>query len=276
MAIITLTSDFGLKDHYVASMKGIILSESLDIKIIDISHHIPPFNTMEAAYIVKNASSFFPKNTINIIAVDIEYSVSNKLLIAKTNDQYFITSDNGILHLLTDGCSGVSFFEINTPKANNFSSVEILVKTACNIAKGVNIKSISKQINSIRKYNISKAHTSNKGNKIIGHVTYTDNYGNVITNISRAFFEKAKKNKSKFKIIARNHKLDKIYNKYNDIENTDPENKNIKDGTMLALFNSTNFLELAIYKSNLDTVGGASTLLGLYYGESITIIFDEE
>ncbi|MEN8138621.1 MAG: SAM-dependent chlorinase/fluorinase [Bacteroidota bacterium] len=273
MAIITLTSDFGLKDYHVAAMKGAILSELPDAKLIDISHEISPFNLIETAYIVKNAITNFPKGTVNIITVDSEYSIDNKLIAAKINDQYFVTADNGILSFLKNEFSEFKIFEINIGNQNESSSVPTLVKTACHIARGGTMEIIGKPIAETKEMKVMKPLITDDGSKIIGSVIYIDNYGNVITNIKRDFFNLAKGNYTNFEIIARNHKWKKIQNKYNEIENFNSANKEIKDGQKLALFNSADFLEIAIYRSNLKTVGGASTLLGLNYLDTITINF---
>lgn len=273
MAIITLTSDFGIKDHHIASTKGSILSELPDAIIIDVSHNISPFNIIETAYIVKNIIPSFPKNTVHIIAVDSEYSINNKLIAAKINDQYFITSNNGILSFLIDDYSKAKIFELNVIEDNNFYSTKSLIKAACHIARGGTLELIGKKTDTIKELKGMQPFISDDGEKIIGSVAYIDNYGNVVTNITRDFFNIAKGNSIDFEITARNHKWTKIQNKYNEIEDLNIDNRGMKDGQKLALFNSSGFLEIAIYRSNLETVGGASTLLGLNYRDSITINF---
>lgn len=273
MAIITLTSDFGLKDHHVASMKGAILSEIPDANIVDISHNISPFNIIETAYIVKNAIKNFPKGSINIIAVDAEYSLKNKLIVAKIDNKYFVTADNGILSFMVSETNDSSFFEINISSDNNNYSIKTLINTACHIARGGTMSVIGKPISTIKEQKSAKPSINEDGNKVIGAVIYIDNYGNVITNITREFFALAKGNNKSFEIVARNNKWKTIFNKYNEIENFKTDDTEIKDGQKLALFNSSGFLELAIYRSNLKTVGGASTLFGLNYHDTITINF---
>ncbi|MCK5908219.1 MAG: SAM-dependent chlorinase/fluorinase [Flavobacteriales bacterium] len=274
MAIITLTSDFGLKDHHVASMKGAILSELVDANIVDLSHNISPFNLIETAYIVKNAIKNFPKETIHIIAVDAEYSIKNKLIVAKIDEQYFVTADNGILSFIISGTSKNEIFEININEETDNYSIKTLIKTACHIARGGTMSVIGKPFVDIKEQKSAKPSITEDGKKVIGAVIYVDNYGNVITNITRDFFTLAKGNSKSFEIIARNNKWKTIFNKYNEIENFETNDTEIKDGQKLALFNSSGFLELAIYRSSLKTVGGASTLFGLKYHDTITINFD--
>ena len=101
MSIITLTTDYGLKDHFVGALKGKILSEYPEAQIIDISHDIDPFNIVEASYIIGAAYSSFPKGTIHLIGVDMELNKENLHIVMQWNDSYFIAADNGILSMLS-------------------------------------------------------------------------------------------------------------------------------------------------------------------------------
>jgi S-adenosylmethionine hydrolase len=110
-------------------------------------------------------------------------------------------------------------------------------------------------------------------NQIIGTVIYIDNYGNVVTNIKRKFFETIQKTR-KYEISARSHKFNKILNKYSDVVNFDiEESKRNDEGKGLVVFNSSGYLEIAVYKSNCDTVGSASTLMGLKTMDTVTVNF---
>src|SRR5699024_3546197 len=100
MAIITLTTDFGEKDHYVGAIKGSLYSQIDNVRIVDISHLISPFHLHEAAYIIQNAYKSFPDGTIHIIGVDSELNPENRHLAVKMDGQYFICADNGILSFL--------------------------------------------------------------------------------------------------------------------------------------------------------------------------------
>src|SRR5690606_9437010 len=100
MSIITLTTDYGLKDHFVGALKGKILSEFPEATIVDISHDIDAFNISETSYIIGAAYSSFPKGTVHLIGVDIELNDHNQHIVMQWNDQYFICADNGILSIL--------------------------------------------------------------------------------------------------------------------------------------------------------------------------------
>ncbi|MCB0428385.1 MAG: SAM-dependent chlorinase/fluorinase, partial [Mangrovimonas sp.] len=113
MAIITLTTDFGEKDHFAGAVKGAIYSEFPELKIVDISHSISPFNIMEAAYVIQNAYSSFPKGTIHIIGIDSELSPENKHIAVKLDDHFFICANNGIMSMLCSEIAPERIVEIN-------------------------------------------------------------------------------------------------------------------------------------------------------------------
>ena len=116
----------------------------------------------------------------------------------------------------------------------------------------------------------------NKESQIIGNVIYIDNYGNVISNVTKKLFESVGKGRD-FIINARTAKFEKVHSHYSDAINFDlPPEKREEDGKKLALWNSSNYLELAIYKSNPLSVGGASSLFGLEFRDTITINFKSE
>jgi S-adenosylmethionine hydrolase len=112
-------------------------------------------------------------------------------------------------------------------------------------------------------------------NQIIGNVIYIDNYGNVVTNIRRKFFESVQKGRA-YEISARNYKFKEIFKKYSDIVNFETPIENRSDeGRGLVLFNSSKYLEIAIYKSDNSTVGSASTLMGLQMRDTVTVNFEK-
>ena len=113
MSIITLITDFGTKDHFVAKIKGTIISELPQAGIVDISHQISPFNIMEAAYVIENSYQHFPEKTIHIIGVDSENTPECSHIVVKLNDQYFICADNGIMSIVCHNIKPDKIFEIN-------------------------------------------------------------------------------------------------------------------------------------------------------------------
>jgi len=275
MAIITLTTDFGYKDHFIGTIKGTIHSELDTATIVDISHAINPFNIQECAYILKNSYKSFPKGTIHIVGVDSEQTPENQHIIALIDGHYFIIANNGVICLITAEIQPEKIVIIDMPNAihGSFPLMDVFVKAACHIARGGTLEVVGKPFNDLKELKEFAPRITDNGKTIVGSVIYIDNYGNVVTNIQKSLFE-AYRNGRNFELSARNKKITNIHQKYSDIINFDLEKSQRKGpGDLLALFNSSDYIELAIYKSDLNTVGGASSLLGLDYRDTIMINF---
>jgi S-adenosylmethionine hydrolase len=276
MAIITLTSDFGLKDHFTGATKGAIYSELPDVNIVDISHNVSPFNIPEAAYIIQNAYSSFPKGTIHIIGIDSEINAENKHIAVKLDGHYFIFANNGIMSMICSEIVPEKIVEINIHDKiqTSFPVLDVFVKVACHIARGGTLDVIGKNINGIKPIKNIEPFVNDDKTQIVGSIIYIDNYGNVVTNIKRNFFEGVQKGRY-FEISARNYKFKKIHLKYSDIVNFDiPADKRHDEGRKLVVFNSGGFLEISIFKSNPSTVGSASSLLGLKVMDAVSVRFN--
>ncbi|MEX2349757.1 MAG: SAM-dependent chlorinase/fluorinase [Flavobacteriaceae bacterium] len=276
MPIITLTTDFGEKDHFAGAVKGAIYSELEDVKIVDISHSVSPFHLGEAAYIVQNAYRSFPKGTVHIIGVDSELTPENKHIAVLLDEHYFVCADNGIISLITKELRPQKVVEINIHDRvlGDFPVLDVFVKVACHIARGGTLDVIGKEIPEIKELKGIPPIISTDENQIIGNVIYIDNYGNVVTNITKKLFEKTGQGKP-FVVTARTVKFREIHSKYSEAIDFDlPPEKREEDGKKLAIWNASGYLELAIYKSNPQSVGSASTLFGLYYRDTITLNFE--
>lgn len=276
MPIITLTTDFGEKDHFAGAVKGAIYSELSDVKIVDISHSVSPFNISEAAYIIQNAYSSFPKGTIHIIGIDSELNPDNKHITVKLDDHYFICANNGIMSMICQDISPEKIVKINIHDRieTSFPVLDVFVKVACHIARGGTLEVIGKVINTIKPIKYLVPFVNDEKNQIIGTVIYIDNYGNVITNIKRKFFENVQKTRN-YEIAARNYKFKKVHDRYSEIINFEvPEEKRNDEGKALVVFNASNYLEIAVYKSNCNTVGSATTLMGLKAMDTVTVTFN--
>ena len=265
--LITLTSDMGLKDYYVAAMKGAIYSQLPDVKIVDISHNIPPFDILHASFVLKNTFKQFPKNTIHIIGVDAEKNDENNHIIVKNYDQYFIGADNGIFSLIFDKKpDGIWNINIDT-EINDYSfpTKDIFVPVACHLARGGLPSVVAKEIQEIKTKQLCRPIIDNSSIKAM--VCYIDKYGNLMTNVTMQIFRDVGKNRS-FKIFLTRseYSIQKICSKYNDV----PE------GERVAIFGSSGFLEIAINKGVRGSGGGASQLFGIKINDIITIEFKEE
>lgn len=275
MPIITLTSDFGQKDHTVAAVKGALLCELEYANIVDISHGISPFNYTEAAYIIKNAYHNFPKKSIHIIGVDSELTPENKHLAIYLDGHFFICADNGILSLISSEIKPDKIVEINIHNKfqNTSKFLEVFISVAAHICRGGDLDVIGKTIPEMHTLTHVKPIINPLQDQIIGHIIYIDNFGNVISNISQKLFKSVAKGRDAT-IYARSTVFKNIYTGYSGAINFDlPKQNREMDGKKIALFNSSGFLELAIYKSNPSSVGSASTLFGIKYLDTITVKF---
>ncbi len=274
MSIITLTTDYGLKDHFVGALKGKILSEYSEIKIVDISHNIDPFNTVEASYIINAAYSSFPKGTVHIIGVDIELNKENKHIVMQWNDHYFIAADNGILSMLSQKIVPQKIVNINIHDRlhEDATDLDVFVKVGCHIAKGGLLNVIGKEIKTIKQVTDLQATVLNDGDTLKGYVIYIDHFGNVVTNISKKQFLEVAKGRP-YEIVLKTKNIKTILPNYSAIAISEKYEIKNYEGEKLALFNTAGFLEIAVFRSNPSKVGSASSLLGLNYRDVITIKF---
>lgn len=281
MSIITLTTDYGLKDHFVGSLKGKILSEFSEANIIDISHDIDPFNTSEASYIISASYKNFPKGTVHLIGVDAELNKENRHVVMLWNDHYFIAADNGILSMLSQKIVPQKIVAINIHDrlSADATDLDVFVTVACHLAKGGLLNVIGKEIKTIQPITELQPVVASDKSAIKGYVVYIDHFGNVVTNISKQLFlEVAKGRPYEIPLIQRmNQKksspIKNIWARYSDIANASNYEVKNYEGDKLAIFNEAGFLEIAIFRSNPLKIGSATSLLGLNYRDSVIVKF---
>ncbi len=273
MGIITLTTDFGLKDYWVSLVKIAILKELPDASIVDISHIISAFNKLETSYVLKNSYTHFPEGSIHIIGVDSLAKKDEPHIVVEANKHYFICADNGILSLILKNVPLTKIITIDEAvydKNSNFPTKDIFVPIACHILRGGNIDLVGRRKKHIKELSINNPQVKEK-KTIVGEVIYIDNYGNAVTNIYKDLFNSVKNNRA-YEIVFRNHSFSKIVTNYYDVV-TNKQKEDFFHGDTVILFNSNNDLEIAIYKSNPETVGSANQLLGLSVGTKVIVNF---
>ncbi|QYJ68005.1 SAM hydrolase/SAM-dependent halogenase family protein [Flavobacterium litorale] len=276
MSIITLTTDFGLKDHFVGALKGKILSEFREATIVDISHHIDLFNTPEASYIVEAAYRNFPKGTVHLIGVDAELTNESRHIAMQWNDHYFICSDNGILSILTQKIVPQKIVAINIHSrfGDDATEMDVFTKVAIHLAKGGLLNVIGREITEIKSiHQLQPTISGNKDKTILrGYVVYIDHFGNCVTNITKKLFKEVGLGRD-YEITFNTKTIKRINRNYSDFKLNNPFSLKDYEGEKLALFNEAGFLEIALYRSNPSTVGSARSLLGLKYRDVVCITF---
>jgi len=205
-AIITLTTDFGLTDAYVATMKGVILSINPEANIVDICHTIKPQNIAEAAFVLSTAYPFFPRGTIHVVVVDPGVGTERRAIILKTPTACFVAPDNGVLsyvvqeylvkprvaasqHLAELG-PGLEAVAITKPKywrspvGDTFHGRDIFAPVAARLSLGQPPLEFGEKITTLTVLPISKPHKGANGS-LVGHILHIDSFGNLITNVNR-------------------------------------------------------------------------------------------
>ena len=258
MSIITLTSDWGQRDYFLAAVKGRILSRLSSVNIIDISHGISPFNLKQASFIIRNSYPFFPKGTVHIISLLTEPSEKTPHLAVQYDGQFFIGADNGIFSLIFGHNPEkiISISSGNFTELKEISSSERFIQAAVHLAAGNPVEDLGEPVHQWKEQLHFLPVVS--GDIIRGVVIYINQYENVITNITRELIEKTGKGR-KFTVEFRGETIKKISQAYQDVP----------IGEIAALFGSTGHLEIAINQGN------AASLLGLDINDPVRVEFKD-
>lgn len=271
-AIITLTSDFGLTDAYVASMKGVILGINPDVKLIDICHSIQHRNIVQAAFVLSTAYPFFPQKTIHIAVVDPGVGTKRRAIILRTQSADFVAPDNGILSYVIQEFSGKpaednitpqqrelepiieavaitkpQFWQ--TPVSPTFHGRDIFAPVAALLSLGFPPINFGEAISSVTMLPLPQPHQSHDG-LLTGHILHIDTFGNLITNIKSDNLTQARE---KITITIGKHRIQRLNTTY-------AEGKGL-----LALIGSGGYLEIAV------NGGSACALLDAKVGDELTI-----
>ncbi|MCO5260164.1 MAG: SAM-dependent chlorinase/fluorinase [Crocinitomicaceae bacterium] len=274
MQFITLTTDMGLRDYYVATLKSAILQQCNDpIHLLDVTHYIRPFDVAEAAFVLGQAHKNFPDGTIHIVGVDAEpefnFGNSEGLFpsVMVLDNQYFFSTDNGFFGVLERYGTVSGFYRIeealSSPKGYTFPSKTLLATYACRLANNEKIKDFAVPHQQYKKAFVPVPTIEEF--LIKGSIVYFDSFGNAITNIDKTLFNQIG-NDAPFIIKFRegeSYKIDEISTSYNQVPH----------GEKLALFNESGLLEISINKGANATTGGAQKLFGLALNDIIRVEF---
>jgi len=262
----------GLNDHYVASLKGKLLSRVDNITIVDITHDVTPFDISEAAFHISSCYEDFPEGTIHVIGVDSEPIVNfggtdgSFPTIMEYNNHFFISNDNGFFGAFLkeerpDSIWRIDDFIADT-SAFKFPTKNILINAAIRLANGENLESFATFFNGYK--NALSLTAVSETNLIKGHVIHIDSYGNAITNVHKSLFDRFGDN-TPFTIYFKRKEyfIDQISNTYNEVA----------QGEKVAVFNENDYLEIAINRGASASSGGAEQLFGLRKTNVVRIEF---
>jgi S-adenosylmethionine hydrolase len=207
--IVTLTTDFGYDDAYVAAVKGAILNINPDASIVDVTHSVRPQDILQAAFILNGAYRYFPKQTVHVAIVDPGVGSERRGIILKTPSAIFVAPDNGILSYVIDDLfsvdgrsvieqthgltevvfkKGLEAAAITDPRfwrhpvSPTFHGRDIFAPVAAGLSLGISPYEFGEKINSLHVLPVAKPSLDPDGN-VVGQVLHVDRFGNLITNI---------------------------------------------------------------------------------------------
>ena len=188
-AIITLTTDFGLNDHFVGAMKGVMLETAPDAQIVDISHAVQPFDILDGALTISQAYSYFPSGTVHVVIVDPGVGTARRPIILTGDRHLFVAPDNGVLSLIYDREERLSVRHVTAehyflqPRSNTFHGRDIFSPVAGFLAKGVDPDRFGEEVSDYIRFAAPRPKPVDE-RTLRGIVLKVDRFGNLITNIT--------------------------------------------------------------------------------------------
>ncbi len=257
MQIITLLSDWGLKDHYVASVKGVIYKMLPEVTLIDLSHQVRPYDYDEAGFILKSAYPNFPEGTVHIIGVNEIASTENPHLAVKYRGQYFIGADSRIFQrVIEEKPDSIIELEVYSDSSYyTFPTRDVFAKCAVQIINGKPLEEMGVKYTKMDTWLM--IHPQASSDTINGAVIYIDSFENSVTNIDIDLYRKVSKGR-KPHILVNSYELFEIQQSYTDVENNE----------MLALFGSHGQLEISMCHY------ASASLVGISVGTPVRISFE--
>lgn len=263
--IITLTTDFGLKDPFVGQIKGTILSRNPDACIIDITHAIDAHNVLTAAITIQTSYDYFPPGSVHLAIVDPGVGSQRKILAAAVHNHIFIAPDNGLLFPLLKESDNPIIHRVNNTSllpskiSSTFHGRDIMAPVAAAIAAGMPLAEVgpAEDVDSCVCLIIPQPIISE--HKIEGEILRVDRFGNIRTNITKAHLSKSLCQSASFNgICIKQYRVDSISNTYADAD----------QGTLVAVIDSGGYLEIAVNK------GDAAWFTRADIGDPITVLMN--
>ena len=279
MGVLTLLTDFGYRDHYVAALKARLLHLAPGLPVLDITHGVEPYNIAHAVHVLRAVFRDFPLGTTHLITVS-DYGASPAGAVAtpawhaaQHEGHYFVSADNGLLSLLCDGLperlvrlsavapptapATASVLPSSTPIATTLNPTrDVLAPAAASLALGQSIDSLG--LPATEFYSLTNRQLRLQDNRVTGHVVHVDHYGNLITNISREAVEVTGRGRVAIVKFGRE-----------TVRELRPHFAAAPPGEIVCTFDPQGCLCIAINQ------GHASELLGLYFDSQVDVWFDD-
>ena len=257
-SLVTLTTDFGARDPYVAAMKGVLLSICPELNVVDLSHEIAPQDVLEGALFMAGALPYFPAGTVHVAVVDPGVGSERKPIAVSVGGQTVVCPDNGLLTLFAreHPIDEVRVIEnprfMRAPLSATFHGRDVFAPAAAKLACGEPLEGAGPELDGIVTLMVPRPRT--EGRRIRGEVIHIDRFGNAISNIQRSVVGEAKL----VEVRLGRHVLAGLRRSYADVAAGEP----------LALFGSSGHLEIAV------SGGSASAQLGIGRGDPLEVVID--
>jgi S-adenosyl-L-methionine hydrolase (adenosine-forming) len=243
MAIITLTTDLGYRDPYLAIVKARLISGGGEVQVIDLSCGLKENNISDAAFIIAGALPHFPEGTVHLVGVKFltersaasraGHSDNSRFLVTRFRGQFLVSPDNGLFTLLDPAFSEPVYqLYYEGEEKRHFFLRDVFADAALHLAAGKDLEEIAAPVHDY--YRAFQFQSYLQGNILRGKAIYVDDFGNIITNITRERFNEVA-GKRAFTITLPGTRLNKIHTTYEEV----------KYGNPLVLFNSFGYLEVA-------------------------------
>lgn len=259
--VVALLTDFGVRDHYAGTMKGVILSICPDAVLVDISHDVPPHDLLSAALELAASYKYFPQGTIFLVVVDPGVGSSRRPIAAEAGDYRFVAPDNGVLSAVFKELPPRRVVELSERRfarptvSRTFEGRDRFAPAAGWLAKGTELKALGRALSDFLRLAIPDPVATEA--EVRGEVLRVDRFGNLITNIDRRSFERlGRPGEVKLEIRAGDHLVGRMVNTYAEIT---PDE-------VCSLFGSTEHLEIAANATS------AADTLRLGRGAAVTVI----
>ena len=258
MSLITLTTDFGARDAYVAAMKGVLLTLCPSATLVDITHEIPPQDIHEAAYVLRHACRWFPPGTVHLVVVDPGVGGARRPIALRTDRHTFVGPDNGLLSRACARENTVEAVHIADPRyalpeiSRTFHGRDRFAPAAAHLANGLPLSALGPALADW--VQLPDLRPAIAGDTLTGSVIHLDRFGNAVTNLLELDF-RAFIGASPFEIAVRSVRLTALADSYDAVP----------PGAPLAIFGSGGELEIAVNS------GDARAALGTQRGDPVRI-----
>jgi S-adenosylmethionine hydrolase len=262
--IVTLTTDFGLNDHFVGTMKGVILNIAPDTEIVDLNHAVQAFDVLDGALTIAQSYSYFPTGTIHVVVVDPGVGSARRPILMSTEKHYFVAPDNGVLSLIYTREERIRVRHITgehyflQPVSNTFHARDIFAPVAGWLAKGVDGAKFGDEVSDYVRLNAPKPKPVD-GNTLRGLVLKVDRFGNLITNFTPQdvpmLFQETR---PPFKILVGKQQITALRATYSEGQANE----------VFGILGSMGYLELAANRAS------AAQLVGTGKGSEVTIALE--